>query len=168
MAIIRQLELDGFAVIEETATDVIAAAHARGTVELWRHPRSLTQSSICKGTVRFERLISRVRFSFMTVPLSALRRWQSTLGTLFLPLTSELERIQRDGVRKHISELSSKPEPATSISTERAPTWYVRPGTGGAFRHSTISSGDSSAVSIHRRHPWLPSHTGSSKSSGSQ
>ena len=29
-AIIRQLELDGFSVVEEAATDVIAASHARG------------------------------------------------------------------------------------------------------------------------------------------
>ena len=34
-AIIRQLELDGFSVVEEAATDVIAAAHARGTAEPW-------------------------------------------------------------------------------------------------------------------------------------
>jgi len=32
-AIIRQLELDGFSVVEEAATDVIAAAQARGTAE---------------------------------------------------------------------------------------------------------------------------------------
>src|ERR1700693_5279787 len=37
-AIIRQLELDGFSVVEEAATDVIAAAHAQGTVEPWTHP----------------------------------------------------------------------------------------------------------------------------------
>ena len=37
-AIIRQLELDGFSVVEEAATDIIAAAHARGTVEPWRDP----------------------------------------------------------------------------------------------------------------------------------
>ena len=36
-AIIRQLELDGFSVVEEAATDVIAAAHARGT-EPWMNP----------------------------------------------------------------------------------------------------------------------------------
>jgi predicted ATPase len=36
-AIIRQLELDGFSVVEEAATDVIAAAQAQGTVEPWRH-----------------------------------------------------------------------------------------------------------------------------------
>ena len=37
-SIIRQLELDGFSVVEEAATDVIAAAQARGTVEPWTHP----------------------------------------------------------------------------------------------------------------------------------
>src|SRR6516165_10002574 len=37
-AIVRQLELDGFSVVEEAATDVIAAAHCQGTVEPWRHP----------------------------------------------------------------------------------------------------------------------------------
>ncbi len=37
-AILRQLELDGFSVVEEAATDVIAAAQARGTREPWTHP----------------------------------------------------------------------------------------------------------------------------------
>ena len=37
-AIIRQLELDGFSVVEEAATDVIAAAQVRGTAEPWRDP----------------------------------------------------------------------------------------------------------------------------------
>ena len=36
-AIIRQLELDGFSVVEEAATDVIAAAHAIGTDQPWIH-----------------------------------------------------------------------------------------------------------------------------------
>jgi predicted ATPase len=36
-AIIRQLELDGFSVVEEAATDVIAAAQAHGTAEPWTH-----------------------------------------------------------------------------------------------------------------------------------
>src|ERR1051326_3367258 len=34
-AIIRQLDLDGFGVVEEAATDVIAAAQARGIAEPW-------------------------------------------------------------------------------------------------------------------------------------
>jgi predicted ATPase len=37
-AIIRQLELRGFSVVEEAATDVIALEQARGVAEPWRHP----------------------------------------------------------------------------------------------------------------------------------
>jgi predicted ATPase len=37
-AIIRQLELDGFGVVEEAATDVIALKQAQGVAEPWRHP----------------------------------------------------------------------------------------------------------------------------------
>jgi predicted ATPase len=37
-AIIRQLEIDGFSVVEEAATDVIALAQARGVAEPWKHP----------------------------------------------------------------------------------------------------------------------------------
>src|SRR5215813_9432802 len=37
-AIIRQLELDGFSVVEEAAADVIAAAHAQGTLQPWADP----------------------------------------------------------------------------------------------------------------------------------
>jgi predicted ATPase len=37
-AIVRQLELDGFGVVEEAATDVIALAQARGIAEPWTHP----------------------------------------------------------------------------------------------------------------------------------
>ena len=36
-AIIRQLELDGFSVVEEAATDVIALCHAQGITEPWMH-----------------------------------------------------------------------------------------------------------------------------------
>src|SRR5258706_47993 len=37
-AIIRQLELDGFSIVEEAATDVIALKQAQGVAEPWRHP----------------------------------------------------------------------------------------------------------------------------------
>ena len=42
-AIIRQLELEGFSVIEEAATDVIAAEQARGIAEPWTHPSFIDQ-----------------------------------------------------------------------------------------------------------------------------
>jgi len=37
-AVLRQLEQDGFAVVEEAATDVIALAHASGQAEPWACP----------------------------------------------------------------------------------------------------------------------------------
>jgi predicted ATPase len=37
-ALLCQLELDGFGVVEEAATDVIALWHARGVAEAWRQP----------------------------------------------------------------------------------------------------------------------------------
>ena len=37
-AIIRQLELDGFSVVEEAATDIIALEQSCGVVEQWRYP----------------------------------------------------------------------------------------------------------------------------------
>jgi predicted ATPase len=37
-AIIRQLEIDGFSVVEEAATDIIAAAQAHGTPQPWMRP----------------------------------------------------------------------------------------------------------------------------------
>ncbi len=37
-AIIRQLELEGFSVVEEAATDVIALEQARGIAEPWKQP----------------------------------------------------------------------------------------------------------------------------------
>src|SRR5690348_1566460 len=37
-AAIRQLEIDGFGVVEEAATDVIALSQAKGIAEPWTHP----------------------------------------------------------------------------------------------------------------------------------
>ena len=40
-AILRQLELEGFSVVEEAATDIIALWQAKGIAEPWTHPGSL-------------------------------------------------------------------------------------------------------------------------------
>jgi predicted ATPase len=40
-SILRQLELDGFSVVEEAATDVIALRQANGIAEPWTHPEFL-------------------------------------------------------------------------------------------------------------------------------
>ena len=37
-AVIRQLEMDGFSVVEEAATDIIALWHAKGIIEPWTYP----------------------------------------------------------------------------------------------------------------------------------
>jgi predicted ATPase len=66
-AIIRQLELDGFSVVEEAATDAIAALQAQGTVQPWGHPAFIDVIASCKRTVRLGRLINQMRFSFTTV-----------------------------------------------------------------------------------------------------
>jgi hypothetical protein len=62
-AIIRQLELDGFSVVEEAATDVIAVAQARGTAEPWTDESLLMQSLICRRRVSFAPLSNRMTFS---------------------------------------------------------------------------------------------------------
>jgi predicted ATPase len=45
-AILRQLELDGFGVVEEAATDLIALALARGSDEPWTDPLSFIDSIV--------------------------------------------------------------------------------------------------------------------------
>ncbi|HEX5226444.1 MAG TPA: AAA family ATPase [Bryobacteraceae bacterium] len=63
-AILRQLELDGFAVVEEAATDLIALRQAEGIAEPWTQPgfvedvadlqrRRFDASSHAPGDVRF-------------------------------------------------------------------------------------------------------------------
>ncbi|HWC16718.1 MAG TPA: AAA family ATPase [Terriglobales bacterium] len=98
-AIIRQLELDGFSVVEEAATDVIAAAQARGIAQPWIEPsfidaiadlqkRRQILASSHSGTVQFH--------DRSVVCTAALAIY---LGYAFSPfLTSELERIRREGI----------------------------------------------------------------------
>jgi predicted ATPase len=66
-AILRQLELNGYAVVEEAATDVIALHHALGHPEPWRNPvfvdhivalqqkRQLAAGSVARGLTFFDR-----------------------------------------------------------------------------------------------------------------
>ncbi len=56
-AILRQLEIDGFSVVEEAATDIIAAAQAQGTAEPW------TRSSFIDAIVHLQKT-RRERASF--------------------------------------------------------------------------------------------------------
>jgi len=98
-AILRQLELDGFSVVEEAATDVIAAAQARGTVEPWKSP------SFIDDIVRLQRdrqirascQPDEVQFHDRSVLCTA--ALATYLSYSFSPfLTSELNRIQKEAI----------------------------------------------------------------------
>ena len=98
-AIIRQLKLDGFSVVEEAATDIIAEAHRQGTLEPWKDP------SFIDSIVHLQR-DRQMRASFQAAEVqfhdrcvvctAALAKY---LGHPFPPvLVSELERIKREAI----------------------------------------------------------------------
>jgi predicted ATPase len=98
-AIIRQLELDGFGVVEEAAPDVIAGAQARGTVEPWRDSSFIDAIAHLQRDrqVRASRQPDEVQFHdrsvFCTAALAVY------LGYPFSPfLTGELERVRNEPI----------------------------------------------------------------------
>src|SRR4051812_43624095 len=98
-AIIRQLELDGFSVVEEAATDVIAAAQARGIDQPWAHPSFIdTIATLQKDRqIRASYQPDEVQFhDRCAVCTAALAIY---LGCPVSPfLASELERIKREAI----------------------------------------------------------------------
>lgn len=125
-ALIRQLELAGFGVVEEAATDVIAVAQARGTSEPWKsatfideivqlqRARQLRASSTADETQFHDRSV---------VCTAALARYlgcpmPDTLGR-------ELERIQQELIfERHVFFIRNMgfvaPTEARRISFEEA------------------------------------------------
>ena len=98
-AIIRQLELEGFSVVEEAATDVIAAAHARGTLEPWKHPlfidaiAHLQKDRQVRASCQRDEVQFHDRCVVCTAALAVYLRYS------FSPfLISELERVKNGGV----------------------------------------------------------------------
>jgi predicted ATPase len=98
-AIIRQLELDGFSVVEEAATDVIASSHAQGTVEPWRHPSfidaiaHLQRDRQIRASYQPDVVQFHDRCAVCTAALAVY------LGHPFSPfLASELERVKREAI----------------------------------------------------------------------
>jgi predicted ATPase len=98
-AIIRQLELDGFSVVEEAATGVIAASQARGAAQPWTHPSFLDEIA----SLQKDRLIRAscqpdvIQFhDRCVVCTAALAVW---LGHPISPfLAGELDRIQKEAI----------------------------------------------------------------------
>jgi predicted ATPase len=98
-AIIRQLELEGFSVVDEAATDIIAAAQARGGDELWRHPSffdaiaHLQRDRQIRASYQPDEVQFHDRCAVCTAALAVY------LGHPVSPfLTSELERIQKEAI----------------------------------------------------------------------
>jgi predicted ATPase len=88
-AIIRQLELDGFSVVEEAATDVIALEQARGVAEPWTHASfidSITELQR-RRQVRASRETAR---DTVSRPVGHLHRCSG--GYLGYPLSNTLSR----------------------------------------------------------------------------
>ncbi|MGH9536694.1 MAG: AAA family ATPase [Terriglobales bacterium] len=98
-AIIRQLELDGFSVVEEAATDVIAAAQAQGTVQPWMHPSFIDEIATLQRDrqIRASSQPDQVQFHDRSIVCTA--ALAIYLGHPFSPvLASELERIKKEAI----------------------------------------------------------------------
>jgi predicted ATPase len=97
-AIIRQLELDGFSVVEEAATDIIAAAQARGT-QPWTHPSFIDAIATLQRDrqIRAASQAGEIQFHDRCVVCTA--ALAVYLGFPFSPvLASELERVQKEAI----------------------------------------------------------------------
>ena len=98
-ALIRQLELDGFGVVEEAATAVIAAEQARGTPQPWTQPSfidaiaQLQKDRQLRASHQPDEVQFHDRCGVCTAALAVY------LGYPVSPvLARELERIQRDAI----------------------------------------------------------------------
>lgn len=98
-AILRQLELDGFSVIEEAATDIIAAAQARGLEKPWEHPSfldnivTLQRDRQLRASHQPDNIQFHDRSAVCTAALA------TYLGFAITPaLTAELERIKTESI----------------------------------------------------------------------
>ena len=96
-AIIRQLELDGFSVVEEAATDVIAALQAQGAVQPWTHPSFIDAIANLQRDrqIRASYQLDEVQFhDRCTVCTAALAVW---LGYSFSPFLAS-ERVKKEAI----------------------------------------------------------------------
>ena len=98
-AILRQLELDGFSVVEEAATDLIALAQAQGIAEPWIQPSFIDSIADLQRQrqVRASRQADEVQFhdrsAFCTAALAAYLG-HPVSGTF----ARELERMKADAI----------------------------------------------------------------------
>jgi len=98
-AILRQLEIDGFSVVEEAATDIIAVAQAQGTEDPWTRP-SFIDAVVQLQKSRRERASHRggdVQFHDRSAVCTA--ALATFLGYPWsAELSAELDRIRQDSL----------------------------------------------------------------------
>lgn len=97
--ILRQLELEGYSVIEEAATDIIALEQAKGVAEPWLHPAFLNQIAAlqCQRQIQSSRSSGEVQFHDRSVICTA--ALAEYLGYHLSPfLAEEIARVQRDEI----------------------------------------------------------------------
>ena len=98
-AIIRQLELDGFSVVEEAATDVIAAAQANGTIQPWMDHSFIDVVANLQRDRQVRASCQPVEVQFHDRSAVCTAALAVYLGHPFSPfLLSELERIKNEAV----------------------------------------------------------------------
>jgi len=93
------LELDGFSVVEEAATDVIAAGQARGDLEPWTHPSFLDTIATLQRDrqMRASHQPDPVQFHDRSVVCTA--ALAVYLGRAISPvLAGELERVRNQAI----------------------------------------------------------------------
>jgi predicted ATPase len=99
-AILRQLELDGFSVVEEAATDVITASQARGIPEPWIDPSFIDEVAELQKQRRIRAFPNQpgdIQFHDRSVVCTAALALY--LGYPLSPfVTTELERIKKEAI----------------------------------------------------------------------
>jgi predicted ATPase len=98
-ALLRQLEVDGFSVVEEAATDLISALQAQGTAQPWTHPSFIDAIAILQRDrqIRAASEPSDVQFHDRCVVCTAALAVH--LGYPFSPfLAGELDRVKKEAI----------------------------------------------------------------------
>ena len=98
-AILRQLELDGFSVVEEAATDVIAALQAQGVSEPWTQPSFVDTITRLQRDrqIRASHQPGEIQFHDRSVVCTA--ALAVYLGREISPfLAAELERVTKEAI----------------------------------------------------------------------
>lgn len=125
-AILRQLELDGFGVVEEAATDLIALEQAKGVAEPWTQPAFLDAVTNLQQQRQMQSAMQPDAFQFHDRSAICTAALAEYLGFAITPaLARELERIRNEEIyQRNVFFVRSlgfvEPTAARRISLEEA------------------------------------------------